>query len=81
MEQNSFASGKLTPLQLHMLKTFDRKLTEEQEKEVKQLIADYFFRLADNEIDEIVTQKRYTTDDFEKMAHGHRRRPYRPTEK
>ncbi|WP_185731482.1 hypothetical protein [Larkinella rosea] len=55
-----------------MLRAFDRELTEEQEKEIKQLIADYFFRLVDQETDEIETQKKYTSDDFEKMARGHR---------
>ncbi|MRS63284.1 hypothetical protein [Larkinella terrae] len=64
-----------------MLRTFDRELSEEQEREIKQLIADYFFRLVDQEADEIETQKKYTPDDFEKMAHKHRRTPYRQTEK
>ncbi|RCR67262.1 hypothetical protein DUE52_22235 [Larkinella punicea] len=62
-----------------MLRAFDRELTEEQEKEIKQLIADYFFRLVDQEADEIETQKKYTPDDFEKMAHEHHRTPYQQT--
>ena len=55
-----------------MLRAFDRELTEEQEKEIKQVIADYFFRLVDDEMGEIEIQKKYTSDDFEMMAHENR---------
>lgn len=64
---------KLNPMQLHMLRLFDRKLSPEQEAEVKQLLADYFFKLADKEADRVVAERNYSNEDFDAMLKSHRR--------
>lgn len=68
---------KLNPMQLHLLKLFDRELSPEQEAEVKQLLADYFFKLADEEADRVVAERNYSGEDFDAILKSHRRTPSR----
>jgi hypothetical protein len=70
-------SSKLTPRQLYMLQVFDRNLTEEQEAEVKQLLADFFFKLAEEEADRLVAERGYDQSEFDAMLTS-RRTAYRP---
>ncbi len=45
------ASGKLTNLQLELLKVFSVKLNDEQLKEIKSILSNYFAEKASDEMD------------------------------
>jgi hypothetical protein len=48
------ATTKLNSMQMFMLKIFDRQLNSKQEQEIKQLLAEYFAKQIDEEMDVIV---------------------------
>ena len=69
---------RLNTMQQFMLSVFDRDLTPVQEKEVKQLISDYFAGLIDSEMDTIVNEQHIDADMLEVAAKNHRRTHYAP---
>ncbi len=60
--------AKLNPLQLHMLRVFERKLTRKQEAEVKKLIADFFAQLVDDQVDELLATGKVNLQDLERVG-------------
>ncbi|RYF47118.1 MAG: hypothetical protein EOO39_48785 [Cytophagaceae bacterium] len=69
---------RLNAMQQYMLRLFERELPAHQEAEIKQLLATYFSRLVDDEIDALVRERGITTGQLEKEADTHRRTPYNP---
>lgn len=69
---------KLNSMQLFLLRMFDRKLNSKQEEEIKQLLADYFAKQIDEEMDEIWEKRGMTQQDLDNLLHSHQRTPYNP---
>lgn len=60
-------SGKLTELQISLLRLFDQRLDPEQTVEVRRLLLNYFSTQLTNEINRVVEEKEYTEEDFRRM--------------
>ncbi|GAB2565010.1 hypothetical protein [Spirosoma areae] len=69
---------RLNAMQQYMLHLFERQLSPQQEMEIRQLLSNYFAKLVDNELDEIIAERGITAEQLEKEATIHRRTPYHP---
>lgn len=67
---------KLNSMQMFMLKIFDRQLNSKQEQEIKQLLAEYFAKQIDEEMDEIWETRGLTQKDLDKALNTHKRTKY-----
>jgi hypothetical protein len=67
---------KLNSMQMFMLKIFDRQLNSKQEQEIKQLLAEYFAKQIDEEMDEIWETRGLTQKDLDKGLNTHKRTKY-----
>ena len=67
----------LTSLQLELLKTFSRPLPDEQIREIRQLLADYFAQKVDTGVDALFAEKGWDTGTVEGWLTEHNRTPYR----
>lgn len=67
----------LTPVQLELLKTFSRPIPEEQVLEIRQLLADYFARKADEGVHELFAEKNWDATTVENWLNDHNPTPYR----
>lgn len=70
------AATKLNSMQMFMLKIFDRELNSKQEQEIKQLLAEYFAKQIDEEMDEIWEASGLTQKDLDKALNNHKRTRY-----
>ena len=68
---------KLNLMQLFMVKIFEKQLNSKQEKEIKQLLSDYFAKQIDIEMDEIWSEKGLSQKDLDDALLSHRRTEYR----
>lgn len=66
----------LTELQLELVKTFSRPLPEDQVLEIRQLLADYFARKVDEEVDRVMEERGYDEHTIEEWLNTHMRTPY-----
>ena len=67
------STTKLNSMQMFMLKIFDRQMNSKQEQEIKQLLAEYFAKQIDEEMDVIVESKSLTQKDLDKALNIHKR--------
>ena len=70
------AVTKLNSMQMYMLKIFDRQLNSKQEQEIKQLLAEYFAKQIDEEMDEIWETRGLTQKDLNDALNTHKRTKY-----
>ncbi|WP_128545485.1 hypothetical protein [Larkinella soli] len=70
--------NKLTNLQLELLETFSYQLPEEQIREIRQLLTQYFLDKADQEMDRLRQENGWNEKTVEQWAQAHERTPYRP---
>lgn len=68
----------LTELQLELVKTFSRPLPEDQVLEIRQLLADYFARKVDEEVDRLFEERGYDERTIDEWLNTHMRTPYQP---
>lgn len=68
------SSGKLSNLQMELLKMFNRDLPDEQVLEIRSLLADYFLKKADEELERLEKEKGWTAETYEQWANEHWRR-------
>jgi hypothetical protein len=66
----------LTELQLELVKTFSRPLPEDQVLEIRQLLADYFARKVDEEVDRVMEERGYDERTIDEWLNTHMRTPY-----
>lgn len=66
----------LSNLQLEILKTFSRPLPESQVLEIQQLLADYFAKKVDNEVDTLFDQNNWGASKVNEWLGEHLRTPY-----
>ena len=62
------APTKLNPVQMHLLELFSRTMTERELLEIKELLANYYARKADEVLDEIWEKRGYTQESFKKAT-------------
>ena len=67
----------MSNLQLEILKLFSRKVSENDLREIKKLISNYFAEKAISEADKIWFEKGLTDLDAEKLSHTHLRTTYK----
>lgn len=70
------STTKLNSMQMFMLKIFDRQMNSKQEQEIKQLLAEYFAKQIDEEMDVIVESRSLTQKDLDKALNTHKRTKY-----
>jgi len=67
---------KLNSMQLFMLKMFEKQLNSKQEKEIKQLLSEYFANQIDDEMDQIWENRGLSQDDLDEALITHKRTKY-----
>jgi hypothetical protein len=67
---------KLNSMQLFMVKMFEKQLDIKQEREIKQLLADYFSQKIDEEMDNIWMDKKLSQEDLDHALQTHKRTKY-----
>jgi hypothetical protein len=70
------AARKLSNIQLELLKVFSVDLSEEQLKEIKDLLVKYFADKVTSEMDNFFEEKNWGVDQIEKWANEHMRTKY-----
>jgi len=68
------ATGKLTNVQIELLKIFRYDLPETQLVELKNILAKYFAQKATEEMDKLWDENSWTNDTMEEWAHEHLRK-------
>ncbi len=58
---------ELNPIQISLLRLFNRPMTEEETLQLKRLLTDYYSKLLSEEIEKVVSSKGYTQKDFDNM--------------
>lgn len=76
MEPTTPSSPPLTNLQLELVKLFAKEVPEEDLKNIKFLIANYFAEKAMDKADEVWDDKGWTAEDAERMLQTKMRTPY-----
>jgi hypothetical protein len=64
-------SGKLTNLQMELLKVFNKDLPDHQVLEIRSLLADYFMQKADDEMNHLEAINGWTADTYKQWAGEH----------
>jgi hypothetical protein len=67
---------KLNSMQQFMIQLFDRQVSSKQESDIKQLLANYFSKQIDDEMDEIWIERGMTQKDLDKALKTHKRTKY-----
>ena len=70
------AARKLSNIQLELLKVFSVDLSEEQLKEIKDLLVKYFSDKVTSEMDKLFEDKNLGEEQIEKWANEHMRTKY-----
>ncbi len=68
------AVGKLTNVQLELLKLFQYNLPEKQLVEIKNILAKYFAKSATDEMDKLWDENGWTNETMEEWANEHLRK-------
>jgi hypothetical protein len=63
------ASNKFTSLQLELLRIFAHNPDEQELKDIKRLLGQYYLNKLCMMADAIATEKKWTNDDIENMLH------------
>ncbi|MCB9038089.1 MAG: hypothetical protein H6557_15840 [Lewinellaceae bacterium] len=67
----------MSNLQLELLKLYSTEIPEDQLLEIKRLLADYFARLIDQDIEKLWEKKGWTEEKIEEWKNAHLRTPYK----
>lgn len=67
---------KLNAVQLHLLQLFSHELEQNELADIKSLLADYFVRKADEEMQRLQQQSPTTQADLDDLLNQHLRTPY-----
>ncbi|HVS92246.1 MAG TPA: hypothetical protein VHE59_09455 [Mucilaginibacter sp.] len=61
---------ELNPLQVSLLRLFDRPMSEQEMLELKQLLVNHYSARLENEISRAIKEKNYTQKDFDDMLNS-----------
>lgn len=70
-------NGKMTNLQLELLKMFKYNLNESQLVEVRELLTSYFANKVDSEMDKVCNEKEWSVSTIESLSNKHTRTSYK----
>ena len=70
-------SQTLSNLQLELLKTFSREVSDEDVREIKRLITQYFGQKAIREADQVWEEQAWDDKKVDELLNTHLRTPYR----
>ena len=74
LQKEMNTSGKLTNLQIELLKMFNYDLTENQLRDIKDMLGKYFAETARREADKLWEEQNWTNDTMEQWANEHLRK-------
>jgi len=60
-------NGKLSDMQISILRLFEQGISESEELEVRRMLMDYFDHGLQKELEEVLDKKKYSTQDYHKM--------------
>ena len=66
--QNSHT--ELNPIQVSLLRLFNRPMSEQETLELKRLLVKHYSKLLKAELGKVVVEKGYTQDDFDNMLNA-----------
>mgnify|MGYP006951272622 CR=1 FL=1 len=61
---------ELNPIQVSLLRLFNRPMSEKETKELKRLLVDHYSNLLKEEVEKDLAKKGYTQKDFDDMLNG-----------
>lgn len=59
--------SQLNQLQISILRLFDQRLSDEETLEIRELLMKYFDQRLKKELDKVLAEKNYSTEDYRKM--------------
>ena len=65
------------PIQLHLLQMFSRMSSEQELKEVQQVLSEYYFKKVAKRANELWNEMELNDEKLEQMANIHERLPYK----
>lgn len=68
---------KLNQAQLHVLQLFERVKTKQELDDIKDLLAKYYAKKADEEMEKLLESEKVTVVNWNKGAQEHSRTPYK----
>ena len=71
------ATTVFNPIQLHLLRMFSHMKSEQELKEVQQLLSEYYFKKVEEQSAKIYEEQGRTPETLEAMANEHFRTPYK----
>ena len=61
---------ELNPIQISLLRLFNRPMSDAETLELKKLLVDHYSVLLEKEVNRVVEEKGYTQKDFDEMLNG-----------
>jgi hypothetical protein len=61
---------ELNPVQISLLRLFNRPMTEQETLEVKRLLVKHYSKSLQNEVTKVVAEKGYTQEDYDNMLNA-----------
>jgi hypothetical protein len=72
MTVNTSIQG-LNEVQLTLLKLFSRRMSEDEQTEIKEMLLSYYDNALQREVQSVIKKKGYTKNDFEKVLNNSQR--------
>jgi hypothetical protein len=61
---------ELNPIQVSLLRLFNRPMSEEETLALKKVMVDHYSGLLEKELTKVIAEKGYTQKDFDEMLNG-----------
>lgn len=62
---------KLNPVQLHLIQLFSKNMSEDELKEIKALLLEYYNKRVTEEADKIWNEKQYSNEFMDQILNSH----------
>ncbi|MCU0341851.1 MAG: hypothetical protein MUE30_18400 [Spirosomaceae bacterium] len=63
----------LNDIQRALLGLFSREMTAQEQDEIRELLLNYYDRMLQNEVQQVIKEKGYTAQDFERVLNQSQR--------
>ena len=74
--KNAIKPQTLTAAQVMVLQVVKKQYNEQDLNDLRKLLLDFNNHKMQQHLDEVITEKEYTSADFEKMLNGHQRKAH-----
>jgi len=61
---------ELNPVQISLLRLFNRPMSDKEAREIKKLLVDHYSEELEQEVSKVVTEKGYSQKDFDNFLNG-----------